>query len=117
MLQRYIHERALGKYARDLAAEAGVEPVVVADMQKPAAREILTEALGFPVAQLDVPVAGNVEERIVPQPIIEQRDARLTPFDGQGRPLRDCLEQIRNARRVGVPVAAAVILQARDGES
>src|SRR5688572_29904150 len=102
MLQRYIHERALGKYARDLAAEAGVEPVVVADVQKAAAREILTETFHFPVAQLDVPMPGDVEERVIPQPLIEQCDARLATLDRQCRSLRDCLEKIRNARRVGV---------------
>src|SRR5688500_18447048 len=86
-------------------------------MQKTPAREILTEAFPFPVAQLDVPMPGDMEERVISQQIIEQWNARLSTLDRQRRALRDRNEKIRNARRVGVPITAAVILQPRDGES
>src|SRR5918992_5475369 len=116
MLQRHIHERPLGKYARDLASEAGIEPVVVADVKESAAHEILTQPLHLASAPFDVAMSGDMQEWIVPQSLVQKRHASLAAFHGERRSLRDCLEQIGDTRWVRVPVPPAVVLQPRDRE-
>ena len=61
MRERDVHELAIGEYALDLTTEAGVDPVVVADMQKAAAEQILAEANDLLVAQPYVAVTGDME--------------------------------------------------------
>ena len=91
-------------------------PVVVVDVQKAAAQQVLAQPRDLGVAELHVAVPRHVQERIVPQLIVGERDARLGRLDRQRRPLANRGEQVREARRIRVPVAAAVVLQARDGQ-
>src|SRR6185437_6563770 len=116
MRERYVDQRAVGKDAFDLAAKRRVETVVVVGVQESAPLEILAQARDLGVAEMDVAVTREMDERIVPQLVVHQRDARLGLVDLERGSLANCGEQVWEARRIRVPVAAAVVLQARDRE-
>src|SRR5262245_61792558 len=114
--ERHIDQRTIREDARDLSPEIRVQPVVVAHMQEPAAQEILAQSVYLRIAEPYVAVPGYMEEREIPHPVIEQRDAAFGLVDPQRRPLVDRFNEIRKARWVGVPVAA-LVLKTSDGET
>ena len=79
--------------------------------------EIVAQPHDLFIREVHVAVPRHVDERIVPQAIVHQRDARLGARHRQRRARGDRREQIRDARGIRVPVAAAVVLQARDGHA
>src|SRR5262249_40380718 len=81
-----------------------------------ALRKVVTKARDLGVAEMDVAVPRDVNERIVPELVVHQRDTRFCLVDLERSALPDRREQIRKAGRVRVPVAAAVVLEACDGE-
>ena len=52
-------------------------------MQEPAAQQILAQPVHLGIAEPDVAMAGDVEERVVPHPVIEQRNATFGLVDPQ----------------------------------
>ena len=116
MRQRHVDQRTVGEDALDLAPERRIEPVVVVDVEEAAALQVLAQAHDLGVAEVDVAVPRDVNERVVPQLLVHQRDARFGLVHLERRPLPNRGEQVREARRIGVPVAAAVVLQPGNGE-
>src|SRR5688572_12464934 len=108
--ERHIHQGTIRKNSRDFLTEALVQAVVVIDVEKAAAIEVLAKANHLGIRKLDDAVAGDVEERMVPESIVLEADASFRRLDLQARSFADCLEQVGDARRVRIPVAAAVIL-------
>src|SRR5688572_33434782 len=110
MLQRHVDEWTFGEHTRDLSTKAGIEPVVVTDVQESTTREILAETLHLTIAQPDVPVSRDVKERVIPEPIVEQCHPRFALFDRERGPLGNRPEEIGGAGGIGVPGAAAIVL-------
>ena len=86
-------------------------------MEKAAARHVLPQAPDFGVAELHVTVPRHVKERVVEERRIGEPDLGFRAFDGQRGPLGDRPDEVHQAGRIGVPVAAPFVLQARDGEA
>ena len=114
--QRHLNQRMVRKDARDLAAERLVHPVVVVGVQKAALLEVAPQGAELDVGEMHVPVAGHIDVRDVPQLRPGQRHHALAIGDRQRRPLAQRGQQVRQARGIGVPVAAAVVMQAADRE-
>src|SRR2546423_14833167 len=117
MRQRDVYQLTIGEDALDLAPEARVDAIIIADVQEAAAREIVAQPNDLLVAQTDVAVAGDMEERIIPQLVIGESNTRLDLVDIERRPVVDGSQQIRKARGIRVPVPAAVVLETSDGEA
>src|SRR5438045_6412743 len=117
MRQRDVYQLTIGEDALDLAPEARVDAVIVADVQEAAAREIVAQPNDLLVAQTDVAMARDMEERISPQLVIGESNTRLDLVDIERRPVVDSSQQIRKARGIRVPVPAAVVLEPTDGEA
>src|SRR5205814_9760982 len=106
-----------GEDALALAPEARVDAVSVADVQEAAAREIVAQPNDLLVAETDVAMARDMEERIIPQLVIGESNARLDLVDIERRPVVDSSQQVRQARGIRVPVPAAVVLESSDAEA
>src|SRR5207248_5153269 len=116
MRERNVDQRAVRKHTLDLATEALVESIVVVDVQEAAALQVLSQARDLSIAEANVAVPGDVDERIIPKLLVHECDTRFRFIDLKRRTLANRREQVRQAGRVGIPVAAAVVLQTRDGE-
>ena len=66
---------------------------------------------------MNVAVPRDVDEWIVPQLVVHQRHACFGLVDLERRALANRGEQIREARWIRVPVAAAVVLEASDRQN
>ena len=111
-----VHQLAIGKHALDLATKAFVQAVVVIRVQEAAAHQVLTQPQDLGVGELDVAVARHVDEWIVPEFVVHQRDASLRPFHGQRSALAYGGQEVGQARRIRVPVAATVVLETGHGK-
>src|SRR3954447_12808944 len=117
MRERDVDELTIWKYPLDLAAEAGVDAVIVAHMEEPAPCEILAQPNDLFVTQPNVAVSRDVEKRIIPQLVVHDAHFRLDLVDVERGALTNGGEQIRQTRGIRVPVAAAVVLESSDGET
>jgi hypothetical protein len=108
--ERHIYQGTIRKDSRDFATETFVESVVVVDVEEAATGQEFPQTEYFGVRELDDSVAGDVKKRVVPKPVIPEADACFRRFDLQARSFVYCLQQIREAGWVRVPVPAAVIL-------
>jgi hypothetical protein len=62
-------------------------------------------------------VTRHVEKREIPEPLVRESHTRFGLFDLERCSLANRLQQIRQTRWIRVLVAAAVVLQTRDGEA
>src|SRR5687768_5505593 len=99
MSHRDVHERPIGKDPRDLAPERGIDAVVVAHVQKPAAQEILAQTRDLDLAQADVAVTGDMEKGKIPELVIGEPQTHFGFLDLERGSLADRGEQVRNAGR------------------
>jgi hypothetical protein len=77
VVHRHVDERPIRKNALDLPPKTLIKPIIVVDVEKTAACEILAEPRDLGVTELDVAVPRDVKKRVVPQLVIHQRDARF----------------------------------------
>src|SRR5688572_5967084 len=108
MVGRQLHEGLVGEQAGDLAPERGVDAEVVVGMEEPAVREVGAESDHFRVRQPDLPVAGQVEERVAVELGIGGRYHRLAVGGRKRELVADEFEQVGERRRISVPVAGTV---------
>src|SRR5205807_5028843 len=111
-----IYQRVVGEDARDLAPERLVHAVVVVGVQEPALLEVAAQDLELLVREADVAVPRHIDERDVPQLRSRERDDALPFGDLQRGALAQRGEEVRQARWIRVPVAAAVVMQTTDGQ-
>src|SRR5687767_4736185 len=83
--ERHIHQGTIRKNSRDFLTEALVQAVVVIDVEKAAAIEVLAKSHHLGIRKLDDAVAGDVEERMVPESIVLEADASFRRLDLQAR--------------------------------
>src|SRR6185436_10456685 len=98
----------------DLPAKTFIKPIVVIDVQKTAAREVIAEPRDLGVTEFDVAVARDMEEWVVPQLVVHQGDAGFRLVHLKRGALANRRQKIREAGRIRVPIAAAVVLETRD---
>ena len=116
MGQRHLDERVVGEDARDLAAERLVHPIVVVGVQEPALLEVAAQDLHLVVREMDVAVSPHEQVGNVPQLGRFERHHALAVGHGERSALPNGGEEVGEGGRAGVPVAAAVVVQAADGE-
>ena len=105
------------KDARDLATERLVHSIIVVRVEEPALLEIAPQVADLDVGEMHVAVTRHIEVRDVPQLRPGQRHHPLAIGDGQRGPFAQRGQQVRQARGVRVPIAAAVVVEAADGET
>ena len=104
-----------GKSRRQLAADRGVHAVVVVGVEEPALLQIAAQRGEVAIAPADVAVARHIDVGHVPEVVVAERDDLLLRATrsrcGSGS---HGVEQVGKAGGIGVPVAAAVVVQAAD---
>src|SRR5438093_11316694 len=111
-----LDQGVIGKDAGDLPAERFVHAVVVVRVQEPSLLEVAAQVAQLLVREVHVAVSRHVEIRNVPQLGAAQRHGAVTVGDAQRRALAQGREQVGERGRVRVAVAAAVVVEAADGE-
>jgi hypothetical protein len=86
-------------------------------VQEAAAHEILAQTHDLFVTQANVAVTGDVKEGIIPELVVHDPNPRLDLADIERGPFPDGGEQIGKARRIRVPVSAAVVLETRNSQT
>lgn len=114
--KRDIDKRPVGKYTLDFAPEAGIESIVVVDVQKSASREKLTEPDDLGFAKAYVSVTCNVQERIVPEPVIHERHASFRTINFECCTPGNSADEIGKTGWIRVPVSATIVLESGDGQ-
>src|SRR6266516_8047178 len=85
-------------------------------MQEAALLQIAAQGAQLDIGEVHVPMAGHIDVRDVPELRPGQGHDTLAVCDGEGRARAQRGQQIGEARRVRVPVAAAVVMEAADCE-
>src|SRR5437588_2897536 len=116
MAQRHFNERVIREHAGDLAPERLVHAVVVVGVEESSLLQVATQGLGVLVREMDVAVPRHIKVGDVPQLGAGERDYALARGDGESGALPNRGEEVGQFGRSGVPVAAAIIVQAADGE-
>ena len=109
-------EFAVRKDARDFAAEGLVQAVVVVGVEEAAAEQVAAQGQALLVGEADVAVPGHVEEGVVAQRRIGGTNRDLPVGGGDPGAFAHLGEEVGKRGGIGVPVAAAVVLEARDGD-
>src|SRR5437660_217169 len=114
--QRDFNEGVVGKHARDLAPERLVHPIVVVGMEETALLEVAAQDRHLLVGEAHVAVPRHIEVRDVPEAGARQRHDPFPLVHGEAGALADRAEQVHEFRGTRVPVAAAIVVEAADGE-
>src|SRR5439155_1462869 len=116
MIQRHFNERVIREHAGDLTPERLVHAVIVVGMEESTLLQVAAQGLELLVREVDVAVTGHIEVGDVPQLGARQGDHALARGDGKAGALANRGEQVGQLGWPGVPVAAAVVVQAADGQ-
>ena len=102
--------------AGDLPAERLIHPVVVVGVEEAALLEVAAQVAKLFVGEMDVAVPRHIDVRHVPQLVAGEGHDALAVGDAQRGALPQRGEQVRKRGGIRVPVAAAVVVEAADGE-
>src|SRR5690606_16530930 len=92
-----------------------IQAVVVIDVEKAARQQPAAQRGHFSLGKRDVAVSGDVQERKVPEFGICQCHHLFPCCGGDRRPFPDGGQQVGQRRRVGIPIAAAIVVQPANG--
>ena len=99
-----------------LAPEGTIHTIVIVSVQKAAAFEVGPQALRFNIGERDIAVARKEEERVGKELLTGDVNIFILWVDVDGGVSADEAKQVHLCRRIIVPIAAAGILDARNGE-
>ena len=116
VIRGQFHELACGEDSLHLPPEGCVHAVVVVGVQEASRFQIGTQASRLPRGKGDVAMPRQVEERVAEQLLVGEPHAGFGVGGKHAGMGTDEGEQVRQRGRVAVPVAAAVVVHARDGE-
>ena len=114
MIQRNLYQRVVRKNAGNLPAKRLVHAIVIVGMEKSPILQIPPQNKDLLVRKQHVAVPGHVDVRHVPEFGTRDGHHLLAVGDPKRRPAADLFEKIRETRRIGIPVAAAVVVKSAD---
>ena len=115
MVGGYLDKRALRKQSLDLTSKRLIETVIVVNVQEAPALQVPAQAQELGFVEPDIPVARDVQVRVVGEIGVRKPHLRRPFRDSNGGPNGDLSQQVQEARGIRIPVAPSIVLQPRDG--